>query len=89
MKRRTLVLALLALALAVSGCDSGDPSRPEGGTTAAGPTRVGDLELLLERIEAVHPDPYHAVSRADFPMQRRLRWQGGPTPSARTSSSSS
>jgi hypothetical protein len=65
-KRRTLLLAVLALALALSGCDAGDPSRPEGGTTAAGPTRAGDLELLLEQIEAVHPDPYHAVSRADL-----------------------
>ena len=66
MKGRTLLLALLALVLALSGCDAGDPSRPEGGTTAVGPTRAGDVELLLERIEAVHPDPYHAVSRADL-----------------------
>jgi hypothetical protein len=51
-------LALVVLALV--GC-SGSGNGPAPETPLA-----RDLDLLIERLEAIHPDPYHAVSKADF-----------------------
>lgn len=57
--RRT---AVLFAALALTGCSSGERS--------AGPTTTGkaaaDVSYLVQRIEEIHPDPWHAISEADF-----------------------
>ena len=62
------MLAIALATVAVLGCNAGETTGPEGPTAGAAeaPTRAGDIELLLERIEQIHPDPYHAVSRDDF-----------------------
>jgi hypothetical protein len=52
------LLAVSVLALALTACASAEPDvRAES---------AGDLELLVQRLEQLHPEPYHDVSRADF-----------------------
>jgi hypothetical protein len=61
-----VALAVFALA----GCTSSDER------TSADPAAraAADISLLTERVEAVHPDPWHAVSRAEFrSAARRLQ----------------
>jgi hypothetical protein len=54
--------AVLFAVLALTGCSSGERS--------AGPTTTGkaaaDVSFLVQRIEEIHPDPWHAISEADF-----------------------
>ena len=52
---RGLAVALAAAALL--GCAS---------SSAEVPAAAADLELLVERLEALHPDPYHDVSRTEL-----------------------
>ena len=53
-----IALALLCL----FGCSSsGEPTSQDPSISAA-----ADVALLVERIEAVHPDPWHAISERDF-----------------------
>ena len=35
-------------------------------TATPGGAAAADLDLLLDRIESIHPDPWHGVARADF-----------------------
>jgi hypothetical protein len=59
---RRLLLVLLVAGLA--GCSSDErPTATDG--TVAGPL-AQDIQVLLERLEAIHPDPWHHVSRARF-----------------------
>jgi hypothetical protein len=39
---------------------------------------AGDLNLLIERLEAIHPDPYHAISEADFQAAADRLAERGP-----------
>jgi hypothetical protein len=59
MMRRT---AALFAVLALAGCSSDKRS--------AAPTTTGkaaaDVSYLVQRIEEIHPDPWHAISEADF-----------------------
>jgi hypothetical protein len=54
--------AVLFAVLALTGCTINERS--------AGPTTTGqaaaDVRLLVQRIEEIHPDPWHAISEADF-----------------------
>ncbi len=66
-------LAVLSAILGTAGCSFADgPAGPGASTPAATPAlskadgRRQDLRTLIERLEAVHPDPYHGVSDADF-----------------------
>ena len=47
-------------------------------TTSSGPDRMAawneDLDVLVERLELVHPDPYWRVGEEEF-----APWQIGPT----------
>jgi hypothetical protein len=56
-------VAVVALALLLAGCASGESGAPT--STTASP-RAGDIRVLLEALERVHPDPWHDVSEADF-----------------------
>ncbi len=60
MTRRGLPLraALALIAAALLGCSSSSAQAP--------PAAAEDLELLVERLEQLHPDPYHDVSRREF-----------------------
>jgi Peptidase family S41 len=53
--------AAVALALVLVGCASSESSAP---TTAA----TSDVDVLLDGLERVHPDPWHDVSAADFKL---------------------
>jgi hypothetical protein len=59
-RRAVLVLGILALA----GCSSERQ-------VAAPPSAAPDVRLLVERIEAIHPDPWHAVSEEEFKAAAR------------------
>ena len=66
MRRGALPLVLL-VCLAACGAPSATPpvgaSAPRSPATAAA---AADLDRLLGQLEAIHPDPFHGVSRADF-----------------------
>jgi hypothetical protein len=67
-------IALLVVACIVAGCGTptGTPraasSPPSDGIRSLAPTSAAaaDLDRLLDRLEAIHPDPWHGVARADF-----------------------
>jgi Peptidase family S41 len=54
MRRLLLAAALLAAAVAA------------GATAAAPPAVAGDLDHYIAELERIHPNPYHAVSKADY-----------------------
>lgn len=61
--------AALVAALLV-GCATPTTSSPPrsslpGASASSGPA-AADLDLLIEELEAIHPDPWHGVSREDF-----------------------
>jgi hypothetical protein len=60
-----VVLAVVPIACA----DDDGAALSTSSSSSSSPTTdqvvVGDLEALAERIDSVHPDPYHAVARAD------------------------
>lgn len=60
--RASFGTAALVLVLSVAAC-GGDDRAATGTGVAAART---DVALLLERIEDVHPDPWHEVSEDDF-----------------------
>ena len=65
MRRGALPLVLL-VCLAACGAPSATPpvgASPRSPATAAA---AADLDRLLGQLEAIHPDPFHGVSRADF-----------------------
>ncbi len=57
------------IALVAAACTSADPVAP-GRSPSTSPTSeddwAGDLTSLVERMESVHPDLFHGVSRAKF-----------------------
>lgn len=61
MRRAVVVLGILALA----GCSS------ENQVAAPPSSPTPDLRLLVERIEVIHPDPWHAVSEEEFKAAAR------------------
>jgi len=68
---RRLWLAM-ALAVAVASCSSAteSPPEPSHGASASPPVNVAaarvDLEDALAQLEAIHPEPFHAVDRVAF-----------------------
>lgn len=61
MRQAAVVLGILALA----GCSSDE-------RVAAPPSETAqDVRLLVDRIEAIHPNPWHAVSAQDFKTAAR------------------
>ena len=67
---RLVSAALVATLLLAGGC-AGDPSPasegPPGipaGTPAGNP--AADLDLLLDRLETIHPEPFHGVPREEW-----------------------
>src|SRR4051794_6692187 len=56
---RRLLLTILLGAVVVAAGASG-PARP------ASPTAADDVRLLMERIRAAHPDPFHATPEPAF-----------------------
>jgi hypothetical protein len=71
-------LALGAVLAGVGACADGpgaDPPAPGAGSSptaaselsaSSAPTPADDLDRWLARLESVHPDPFHAVDRAEF-----------------------
>jgi hypothetical protein len=55
---------VLGLALVLLGCASGESSAPT--TSGDGEAQDGDVAVLLDALERMHPDPWHDVSEADF-----------------------
>jgi hypothetical protein len=65
---RDLVLTgVLALGLVACGDRSatGTPQTPAVGSMATD-SAAADLDRLLAQLEAIHPDPFHGIARADF-----------------------
>jgi hypothetical protein len=58
--RRALLASVLALVVLAEGA-SGTLARPH-----VAPEAAEDIRLLVRELEALHPNPYHTVSRADF-----------------------
>ncbi len=56
---RLVSAALVALLVLTGGC-SGDPEPAPDAATVGG---AADLDLLLERLETIHPEPFHGVAR--------------------------
>ncbi len=65
--RLSALAAALVLGLAACGTPSGTVS-PRGSAAGSMVTdaAAADLERLLAQLEAIHPDPFHGVPRADF-----------------------
>lgn len=66
MRYRMLALAT-AVACGVGGCTN--PAVPDGPaptSSVVGDPAAADLDLLLEWLEAIHPEPFHGIARADF-----------------------
>ena len=70
--RRYVSLPLLLLCLLATACGapaatsnpaSGMPGGLDGATVAAA---VADLDMYLERLETIHPEPFHGIDRAAF-----------------------
>ena len=59
---------LVGLVLVACGAPARTPYGPSVATATATPggAAAADLDLLLDRIESIHPDPWHGVARADF-----------------------
>ncbi|HET9900379.1 MAG TPA: hypothetical protein VFR46_04830, partial [Actinomycetes bacterium] len=59
-----VAVLVLVLATLVAAC-GGSPANPSPATATAsiGPSRAGDLAFLLERLEAIHPDPWASGDR--------------------------
>jgi hypothetical protein len=55
--------AFLALALLLAGCASGEGSPP---TTSSEEPPAGDVAVLVDGIDRIHPDPWHHISEDDF-----------------------
>lgn len=73
--RRALTLCITAMLLAACATPQLPLASTESSATSASPSidigagvaaARGDLDLLLDRLEAIHPDPWHGVSRAAF-----------------------
>jgi hypothetical protein len=52
------------LAAVLAGCSSGDPRAAP--TETREQSAAQDVRVLLEHVEAVHPNPWHAVTRSQF-----------------------
>jgi hypothetical protein len=59
---------LVTLALFVGGC-AGDPPPEPDQTPGAG--AAADLDLLLDRLETIHPEPFHGISREEWVSELR------------------
>ncbi len=61
------VAAILLLSgLAACGGSVQPQSEPQPQSTSDVSGAAADLDLLLERLEAIHPEPFHGIARADF-----------------------
>jgi Peptidase family S41 len=58
--RRAVLASVLALVVHAGGA-SGSATRPH-----VAPAAAEDIRLLVRELEALHPNPYHTVPRADF-----------------------
>lgn len=79
MTRRTLAAAAVwcAAVLLVAGCQAGPAGSPPVGTPSSAPTdnapdsapggAPGDaLDVLVEQLTAIHPEPFHGIPEAEF-----------------------
>jgi hypothetical protein len=66
--RLRALCAALALTVVACGGPSGSGTPPASGSAALPgvSAAAGDLDLLLARLESIHPEPFHGVARADF-----------------------
>jgi hypothetical protein len=55
---------VVGLALVLVGCTSGESSTPT--STSTEETPAGDVVLVLEALETLHPDPWHDISESAF-----------------------
>ena len=73
MRRAAIVVGVLALA----GCSSEEQATEPLSAAAR------DVQLLVDRVEAIHPDPWHAIPAQDFKAEaRRLQNRVGELSSA-------
>jgi hypothetical protein len=65
---RTSLLAVCAGSAALAGCDAPERVAPPAvsGTAERTHSAGSDLDSWLERLDTTHPEPFHAVTRADF-----------------------
>lgn len=61
MAPRVVALALAAILLA--GCGTAPRTEPATDTADSAAAAAADLDLLLERLESTHPEPFHGVDR--------------------------
>jgi len=62
---RSSLALVLTVALA-SGCGSQTTPTPSPSVDAALGAALADLDLIVERLERLHPEPWHGISREDF-----------------------
>ncbi len=53
----------MSLALLVGGCAGDPPPEPD---QSPGVRAAADLDLLLERLETIHPEPFHGIPREEW-----------------------
>ena len=58
-----MCVATLILALLLSACGGGGGASPSAAATPVIDLAAADLDLLLERLERTHPEPFHAIPR--------------------------
>jgi hypothetical protein len=64
----TSLLAVCAGSAATAGCDAPERGTPPAVSGAPERSRSAgaDFDSWLERLDTTHPEPFHAVTRADF-----------------------
>ena len=58
-----MCVATLILALLLSACGGSGGASPSAAATPVIDLAAADLDLLLERLERTHPEPFHAIPR--------------------------
>ncbi|WP_432478025.1 hypothetical protein [Nocardioides sp. GXQ0305] len=62
--------ALVAVTVLLAGC-AGSPQPTPDDPAAGSRSAAADLDFLLQELEAIHPEPFHGVSREEFVTELR------------------
>lgn len=63
---RLVSAALVATLLLAGGCADDSSPAPDSPSGAPGARAAADLDLLLDRLETIHPEPFHGIPREDW-----------------------
>jgi len=61
-----LVSAALAATLLLAGGCAADPPAPDSPSGTPAARAAADLDLLLDRLETIHPEPFHGIPREEW-----------------------